>query len=108
MSSQIPLPFALRPNRSAHPGTVDMPRARRTKQQVQAERLAKDKEKLKQAQSRKKTIQKTAQVEADIRQTHEEKRRHAHNPPPVEIKRVLRSRPLSDTGDLGHGKPSSK
>ncbi|KAI9452958.1 hypothetical protein BJY52DRAFT_1189914 [Lactarius psammicola] len=107
MSSQLPLPFALRPNRSAHPGTIDMPRARRTTQQVQAEQVAKDKERLTQAQSRKKTIQKTAQVEANMRQTHEEKRRHAHNPPPVTIERVHRSRPLSDKDNLGHIEPDN-
>jgi hypothetical protein len=96
MSSQQPLgtlPFALRPNRAPHPGLPDMPRARRSTEQVQAEQAEKDAERAARAQSRQKTIKKAAQLEAGIRQTHEDKRRQAHNPPPAAIVRVPRQRP---------------
>jgi hypothetical protein len=103
MSSQLPLPFTLRPNRAAHPGTPDMPCPRRSTETVQAQREVKENEKLAKAQSRKNTISKVAQVEAEMRQTHEEKRGNAHNPPPVVVDRVPRPRPPSGAGDLGHG-----
>ncbi|KAI9453315.1 hypothetical protein BJY52DRAFT_1225666 [Lactarius psammicola] len=99
MSSQLPLPFTLRPNRNAHPGFIDKPQARRSTENVQAERAAKEKEKLAKVQSRQKTIEKTAQVESGIRQAHEQKIRHRHNPPPVVINRVLRTRPLSGSNN---------
>ncbi|KAH9028855.1 hypothetical protein EDB85DRAFT_2147634 [Lactarius pseudohatsudake] len=101
MSSQLPLPRTLRPNRSAHPGFVDMPRAKRSTEQVQAEQAAKESEKITEEESRKKTIESTAQVEVDTRRAHEEKRRHAHNPPSVAIARVFRSRPPGDVDTLG-------
>ncbi|KAF8257278.1 hypothetical protein EI94DRAFT_1709305 [Lactarius quietus] len=94
MPSQLPhpSPFTLRPHRDTHPGIIDMPRGRRSTDQVHTERMEKEKEKLAHVQSRKTTIAKTAQMEADIRRTYEDKRRHAHNPPPVATARVPRPR----------------
>ncbi|KAF8259591.1 hypothetical protein EI94DRAFT_1813096 [Lactarius quietus] len=85
MPSQLPLPspFTLRPHCDTHPGVVDMPWARRSTEQVQAEQMEKEREKTAQAQSHKMTITKAAQMEANMRQTYEDKCRHAHNPPPV-------------------------
>ncbi|KAF8263554.1 hypothetical protein EI94DRAFT_1807029 [Lactarius quietus] len=54
--------------------------------------MEKEKEKLAHVQSHKTTIAKTAQMEADIRRTYEDKRRHAHNPPPVATAHVPRPR----------------
>ncbi|KAF8262915.1 hypothetical protein EI94DRAFT_1704422 [Lactarius quietus] len=92
MPSQLPhpSPFTLRPHRDTHPGIIDMPRGRRSTDQVHTERMEKEKEKLAHVQSRKTTIAKTAQMEADIRRTYEDKRRHAHNPPPVATAHVPR------------------
>jgi hypothetical protein len=107
MPSQLPLPspFTLRPHRDTHPGIVDMPRARRSTEQVQAERKEKDREKLAQVQSRKTTITKAAQIEADMRQAYEDKRRHAHNPPPVATAHVPRPRlPSISSEELKFGK----
>lgn len=44
MPPSLPLPFTLRPNREAHPGIPDMPRARRSTEQTQAQRTEKEKE----------------------------------------------------------------
>jgi hypothetical protein len=85
------LPFTLRPKRAAHPGAPDMPRVRRSTLLIQAQQEEKENEKLAQAQSRKNTIANVAQLEAEIRQTHEERRRNAHNPPRAEVGRVTRS-----------------
>ena len=98
MPPSLPLPFTLRPNREAHPGIPDMPRARRSTEQTQAQRTEKEKELVAREQGRKNTIAKTAQVEADIRQSHEEKLKHKHNPPPVAMGRVTRPCP-SDLKD---------
>jgi hypothetical protein len=97
MSSHVPLPFTLRPNRNAHPGIIDKPQARRPTEDVQAEQAAKEQERLTKVQSRKKTIVETAQVESDVRQAHEDGLKHCHNPPLVAIDRVLRTRPLSES-----------
>ncbi|KAN0139938.1 hypothetical protein V8E53_002243 [Lactarius tabidus] len=91
MPPQIPLPFTLRPTQEAHP------------EQVQAQRVSKENARAVRAQTRKTAITKVAQVEADIRQAHEEKLSHAHNPPPVAIDRVPHPRPPGNVGDLEDG-----
>jgi hypothetical protein len=103
MPPQIPLLFTLRPTREAHPGAPDMPRTRRSTEQVQAQRVSKENARAVRAQTRKTAITKVAQVEADIRQAHEEKLSHAHNPPPVAIDRVPHPRPPGNVGDLEDG-----
>jgi hypothetical protein len=103
MPPQLPLPFTLRPKREAHPGAPDMPHTRRSTGQVQAQRVNKESERAAQVQTRKNTIAKVAQVEADIRQTHEEKISYAHNPPPVAMDHVPCPRPPSSVGDLEDG-----
>ncbi|CAA7264659.1 unnamed protein product [Cyclocybe aegerita] len=86
MASGVPLPFSLRP-----------------KQEVQAEREAKEQEQHAKEQNRRDTIQKTAEVELVTLQAHEEKLRNAHNPPPVAINQVLCPR----TSNNNSGAPNS-
>ncbi|KAJ3510665.1 hypothetical protein NLJ89_g4544 [Agrocybe chaxingu] len=87
MASGVPLPFSLRVKRDAHP------------EQVQAEREAKEQEKSTQEQNRKEAIMKTAQIESQIRRTHEDKLKTLHNPPPAPTSRVLRTRPPVESAD---------
>jgi hypothetical protein len=70
-----------------------MPRARRSAEQVQAKRAEKASEKIAQAQSHQNTIKKTAQLEAEIHQAHEDKHRRCHNPPTAAVNRAPRQRP---------------
>ena len=84
---------------------IDKPRGQRTAEKVEEDHMEKDKERLTQAQSRKKTIHLAAHIEANICQAHEDKLKHVHNPPPVVIDRVPRPCLASDSEflELGEG-----
>jgi hypothetical protein len=88
----ITLPRSLRVNRDSHPGVPDKPKPKRSTQEVQAEKAAKQKAQLEKKEKRGADIVKTALLEEKTRQEYEEKMTNAHHPPENLQEKVLRPR----------------
>lgn len=106
MTTPLPLPMSLRPKCDAHPGQPDTKGTRRTPAQVRADNAAKEQAKMDKDAKRKETIQKTGQMEAQLRQDQADKL-NAHNPPTASTMCVLRKRP-STPGPTELGECSSQ
>lgn len=93
--STIPLPPSLRVRTTEsqrHPGAPDKARSRRSTQEVQAEKAAKQKAILDGQKNREKAIAETARVENELEEQYQEKLRNANHPPPTLQKKVTRPR----------------
>ena len=90
------MPRSLRANRNPHPGIADAPRPKRSTEEVQTEKNAKEEAAKQKEYSRQQSILKTAELEAHMRREHKEKLVNASNPPKPALEKVLRPRKISD------------
>ena len=94
-SASIPLPPSLRARTTEsqkHPGAPDKARPRRSTQEVQAEKAAKEKAILDEQKKREDAIADTARIEKELDEQHQQKLRNANHPPPTAQKKVVRPR----------------
>jgi hypothetical protein len=94
-SASIPLPPSLRARTTEsqkHPGAPDKARPRRSTQEVQAEKAAKEKAILDEQKKREDAIAETARIEKELDEQHQEKLRNANHPPPTAQKKVVHPR----------------
>lgn len=89
MSSKTPLPrMSLRARdkeSQKHPGRPDLPRTKRSTQEVQAEKAEKARLEAERERSRIATIRATAELETRMQEEQREKLTTAHRPPPCYV-----------------------
>ena len=107
----VPPPPPVRPQRegrNGHPGLVDKKRAKRTPAQKKRDDEEKAAVKQGAAQKKQSGIEKAAMIEDRLEAEDMANDRDGNNPPPTNVKKVLRPRPAkSDTAEQDPGKFSA-
>ncbi|KAJ6600243.1 hypothetical protein B0H10DRAFT_2230963 [Mycena sp. CBHHK59/15] len=83
---------ALRPNRAKNPGLPDMAKPKRSTDEVQREKLAKEDQKREAEEKRRQGIVNAAAIENRITQEDEARDKNTNHPPTADLKKILRPR----------------
>lgn len=97
--------MALRRNRAEHPGAPDQKKAKRSSEQVAAEKAAKEQDKRDRAAKKARGITNAARVEDKMQEQDDRHERDANHPPPNTIQKILRPRKERPAGDKELEKP---